>query len=301
LVARSESPPRFAYTAWLSVCLIWGTTYLAIRIALETIPPTLIGGIRFVVAGAVLCLLVRIRGGQLPPLREWPRQALLGTLLLALGNGCVVWSERWIPSGIAAVGVAALPFWMAGTEMSFGGGRIGLRTIAGLSTGFGGILVLIWPSLFATDVEGPWFVLGVLLVQVACVGWAVGSSLQRRTQAATNVVAASALQQVFAGAIMVAVGAALGEWQHFALSLRTVAAEIYLIVFGSLIAYSAYLYALQHLPIATVSLYAYVNPIIAVLLGSLIAAEPFTPRVVVAAALVLTGVAIVRRVQRGGS
>ena len=242
-----------------------------------------------------------MRGGQLPPLREWPRQALLGTLLLALGNGCVVWSERWIPSGIAAVGVAALPFWMAGTEMSFGGERIGFGTTVGLATGFGGILVLIWPSLFATAVDGPWFALGVLLVQVACVGWAVGSSLQKRTQTATSVMAVSALQQVSAGAIMVGVGAVLGEWQQFALSPRTVAAEIYLIVFGSLIAYSAYLYALQHLPIATVSLYAYVNPIIAVLLGSLIAAEPFTPRVVVAAALVLTGVAIVRRVQRGGS
>ena len=300
-MARSDSPPRLAYAAWLSVCLIWGTTYLAIRIALETIPPTLIGGIRFVVAGAVLCLLARFQGGELPPRREWPRQALLGTLLLALGNGCVVWAERWIPSGIAAVGVAALPFWMAGTEMSFGGERIRLGTIVGLATGFGGILVLIWPSLFAADVDGPWFALGVLLVQVACVGWALGSSLQKRTQTTTNVVAASALQQIFAGAIMVAVGSALGEWQQFALTPRTIAAEIYLIVFGSLVAYSAYLYALEHLPITTVSLYAYINPIIAVLLGSLIVDEPFTPRVVVAAVLVLLGVTIVRRVQRGGS
>ena len=300
-MARSDSPPRLAYAAWLTVCLIWGTTYLAIRIALETIPPTLIGGIRFVAAGGILCVLVRIQGGQLPPLREWPRQAVLGTLLLAVGNGCVVWSERWIPSGIAAVGVAALPFWMAGTEMSFGGERIRLGTMVGLATGFGGILVLIWPSLFATDVDGPWFALGVLLVQVACVGWALGSSLQKRTQTATTVVAASALQQLFAGAIMVGVGTALGEWQQFALTSRTVVAEIYLIVFGSLVAYSAYLYALEHLPIATVSLYAFINPIIAVLLGSLVAAEPFTPRVVVAATLVLIGVAIVRRVQRGGS
>lgn len=294
-MARSDSPPRLAYAAWLSVCLIWGTTYLAIRVALETIPPTLLGGIRFVAAGAILCLLVRIQGGLLPPLREWPRQALLGTLLLALGNGCVVWSERWIPSGIAAVGVAALPFWMAGTEMSFGGERVRLRTVAGLTTGFGGILALIWPSLFAADVDGPWFALGVLLVQVACVGWALGSSLQKRTQTTTSVVAASALQQMFAGAIMVAVGTALGEWHQFALTPKTIGAEIYLIVFGSLVAYSAYLYALAHLPIATVSLYAYVNPIIAVLLGSLIAAEPFTPRVVVAAALVFAGVTIVRR------
>jgi len=300
-VARSDTPPRLAYAAWLSVCLIWGTTYLAIRIALETIPPTLVGGIRFIAAGAILCLLVRIQGGRLPPLREWPRQALLGTLLLALGNGCVVWSERWIPSGIAAVGVAALPFWMAGTEATFGRERVRLRTIVGLATGFGGILVLIWPSLFAADVDGRWFALGVLLVQVACIGWALGSSLQKRTQTTTGIVAASALQQVFAGVIMVAVGTALGEWRLFALTSRTVAAEIYLIVFGSLVAYSAYLYALAHLPIATVSLYAYVNPIIAVLLGSLIAAEPFTPRVVVAAALVLIGVTIVRRVPRGGS
>ena len=300
-MARSHSPPRRAYAAWLTVCLVWGTTYLAIRIALETIPPTLVGGIRFVVAGLTLGLFVRIQGVRFPPLSEWPRQAVLGTLLLALGNGCVVWSERWIPSGIAAVGVAALPFWMAGTEMSFGGERIRIRTIVGLATGFGGILVLIWPSLFATDVDGLWFGLGVLLVQIACVGWALGSSLQKRTRATTDVFAASALQQLFAGVIMVAIGTALGEWHHFTLTSRTIAAEIYLIVFGSLVAYSAYLYALAHLPIATVSLYAYVNPIIAVLLGSLIAGEPFTPRVVVAAALVLIGVAIVRRVPRGGS
>jgi drug/metabolite transporter (DMT)-like permease len=301
LVARSESPPRRAYAAWLSVCLIWGTTYLAIRIALETIPPTLTGGIRFVIAGAILCLLVRIRGGRLPPLREWPRQALLGTLLLALGNGCVVWAERWIPSGIAAVGVAALPFWMAGTEVAFGGERIGVRAIAGLATGFGGILVLIWPSLLAPDVEGSWFAVGVVLVQIACVSWAIGSSLQKRTRTATSVAAASAVQQVFAGVIMVGVGGALGEWHQFALNPRTLAAEVYLIVLGSLVAYSAFLYALAHLPITTVSLYAYVNPVIAVLLGSIVAAEPFTPRVVVSAALVLTGVTIVRRVQRGGS
>jgi drug/metabolite transporter (DMT)-like permease len=129
--------------------------------------------------------------------------------------------------------------------------------------------------------------------------WAL--HLQKRTQTATNIVAASALQQLLAGAVMVGVGTALGEWHQFALTPRTVAAEIYLIVFGSLVAYSAYLYALEHLPIATVSLYAYINPIIAVLLGSLVAAEPFTPRVLVAAALVLIGVTIVRRVQRGGS
>ena len=293
--------PRLAYLAWISICLIWGTTYLAIRIALETFPPTLLGGIRFLVAGAVLCVFVRVRGRQLPPAREWGRQAMLGALLLGVGNGCVVWSERWIPSGIAAVGVAALPFWMAGTEAALGGDRLRGRVLLGLVLGFAGIVVLIWPSLFAADVSGPRFGLGVLLVQVACLGWAVGSSMSKRTSSMTNTVAAAALQQLFAGILMIAVGTVLGEWSDLSLTPRTILAELYLITFGSLVAYSAYLYALDHLPIATVSLYAYINPIIAVLLGAVFASEPLTARLLAAAALVFAGVAIVRTAPRGGS
>ena len=139
-MASSNSPPRLAYIAWITVCLIWGTTYLAIRIALETIPPTLLGGIRFVAAGVVLCLLVSIRGGRLPALPEWPRQAALGALMLGVGNAGVVWSELWIPSGIAAVGVAALPFWMAGTEAAWGSERVRGRVLIGLTLGLAGIV-----------------------------------------------------------------------------------------------------------------------------------------------------------------
>ena len=296
----SPAPPRLAYVAWIAVCLIWGTTYLAILVALETIPPMLLGGIRFATAGAVLCLLVVSRGLRLPPPREWPRQAALGALMLGIGNGAVVWAERWIPSGIAAVGVAALPFWMAGTEAAAGGDRLRGRVVVGFFTGFSGIVVLIWPSLFAADVSGPRFGLGVLLVQAACVGWAVGSSISKRTQSTTTVVASSALQQLFAGALMLGVGTALGEWGRLAFTPRTAAAELYLIGFGSLIAYSAYLYALNQLPVATVSLYAYINPIIAVMLGTLFASEPFTPRIAAAAALVLTGVATVGTARSGG-
>jgi drug/metabolite transporter (DMT)-like permease len=290
-----------AYAAWVAVCLIWGTTYLGIRIALETIPPMLLAGIRFVSAGAVLCLLVLGRGGRLPPPRDWWRHALLGALLLGVGNGAVVWSELWIPSGIAAVSVAAVPFWMATTETAFGGDRLRGRVLVGLIIGFAGILVLIWPSLFASDVTGPRFGLGVLLVQVACLGWALGSSMSRRMPSTTSTAAASALQQVFAGVLLMAVATVLGEWTELSFTARTFAAELYLVVVGSLIAYSAYLYALNHLPIATVSLYAYINPIIAVMLGTLFADEPFTPRIVVAAALVLVGVLVVRTASRGGS
>ena len=296
----SPAPPGLAYVAWIAVCLIWGTTYLAILVALETIPPMLLGGIRFATAGAVLCLLVVSRGLRLPPPREWPRQAALGALMLGIGNGAVVWAERWIPSGIAAVGVAALPFWMAGTEVAAGGGRLRGRVVVGFLTGFSGIVVLIWPSLFAADVRGPRFGLGLLLVQAACVGWAVGSSISKRTLSTTTVVASSALQQLFAGALMLGVGTALGEWRRLAFTPRTAAAELYLIGFGSLMAYSAYLYALNHLPVATVSLYAYINPVIAVILGTMFASEPFTPRIAAAAALVLTGVAIVGTARSGG-
>lgn len=260
----------------------------------------LLGGIRFLAAGAVLCLIVVGRGSRLPPPREWPRQAALGALLLGIGNGGVVWAERWIPSGIAAVGVAALPFWMAGSEAAFGGERLRGRVLVGLCAGFSGIVVLIWPSLFAGDVSGPRFGVGVLLVQVACLGWAVGSSMSRRTSSSTGTASASALQQLCAGVLMLSVGTSLGEWSEVSFTPRTIAAEAYLIVFGSLVAYSAYLYALHHLPVATVSLYAYINPIIAVMLGTLIASEPFTPRIVAAAVLVLAGVAIVRTAPRGG-
>jgi drug/metabolite transporter (DMT)-like permease len=297
----SPGPPRLAYLAWFAVCVIWGTTYLAIRIALETIPPTLLGGMRFLVAGLLLSAFVRLRRGPLPPSGEWARQAGLGALLLGVGNGCVVWSERWIPSGIAALGVAALPFWMAGTEAALGGDRVRGRVVLGLGFGFCGIAVLIWPSLFGASVTDRRFAVGVTLVQLACLGWAVGSSLAKRTVSESSTVAAAALQQVFAGILMISVGTALGEWDYLSFTPRTVAAELYLISFGSLLAYSAYLFALNHLPIATVSLYAYINPLIAVLLGAIFASEPLTYRVIAAVALVFSGVAVVRTAPRVGS
>ncbi len=301
----SGTAPRLAYVAWAAVCIIWGTTYLAILIALETIPPMLLGGIRFLTAGAVLAAVVGTRNRGLPPAREWPRHALVGALMLGVGNGCVVWAERWIPSGIAAVGVAAVPFWMAGAELAFGGARIPRAVLLGLAVGFSGIVVLISPSMVGSATAERSGVsdigFGVLLVQLACAGWAVGSSIVKRSQSVTNPFAASAVQQLCAGFLLVGVGTGLGEWSELTFTGRTIAAQAYLIVLGSLVAYSAYLYALDHLPITTVSLYAYINPIIAVLLGALVASEPLTMRIAAAAGLVLCGVALVRRGARGVS
>lgn len=292
--ATSIPAPTSAYVAWVAICLIWGTTYLAIRFALETIPPGLLGGIRFTVAGLALCAVVRLRGQRLPPPADWPIQALIGVMMLGIGNGFVVVAEQWIPSGIAAVGVASAPFWMTGIEALAGGERITALTLGGFVIGFGGIVVLIWPDLFHGGTSGFTFTLGIALAQLACFGWSIGSSLSKRHTPHGSALAASAVQQICGGLATLAVATTVGEWHALSFSGRSLAAEVYLIVFGSLGAYSAYVYALQHLPVATVSLYAYINPVIAVILGTVIANEPFSPRVVVAAALVLAGIAAVR-------
>ncbi len=286
---------RSAYLAWIAVCLIWGTTYLGIRVALETIPPALVGGIRYVVAGAALAIALVARGERLPGLANWKGLALLGFLMIGIGNGGVIWAQQWVPSGIAAVVVAASPFWMAGFEgMLPAGERLTIRAVAGLVVGFIGILMLVWPDLTAGGVLGRQFAVGVVALQLACIGWALGSSYSRRHAREENALGAAALQMIFGGAFMVAVATMRGEWSALTFTWRSAVAESYLIVFGSLVGYSAYVYALKYLPISTVSLYAYINPVIAIVLGTLLLGEPFGWRVAIAAAIVFTGVAIVR-------
>jgi len=291
-VTRDQS--RLAYAAWITICLVWGTTYLGIRVALETFPPALLGGIRFTIAGLVLSIWLRLRGRPLPPPREWLPLAITGTLLLALGNGFVVLAEQWVPSGIAAVIIASSPFWMSGMEACAPGGEpLTRRTVTGLCVGFAGIVLLVWPRLSATG-GGRQFLIGVIALQGACIGWSAGSIYSKRYARPTDPLTGSALQMLFGGLVMLALGTIIGEWSRLTLSPRSIAAETYLIVVGSWVGYSAFVYALQHLPISTVSLYAYVNPVIAVLLGTLLLNEPFGMRVVVASAMVLIGIAIVR-------
>jgi drug/metabolite transporter (DMT)-like permease len=279
----------------MSVCIVWGTTYLAIRIALESIPPALVGGLRFTVAGIVLAFVLWLRGVRLPPRAHWPALALLGTLMLAIGNGLVVWAEQWVPSGIAAVVIASTPFWMATTEAAIPGGeRFSRRTLAGMSIGFTGILLLVWPDLVAGGAFGRQFVFGMIALQLAEIGWSLGTSFSKRHARHENALSASALQMLFGGIVMLIVATIAGEWSELAFTPRALAAEIYLIVFGSFAGYSAYIYALKHLPVSTVSLYAYVNPLIAVGLGTLLLDEPLDARIGAASALVLVGIAVVR-------
>jgi len=289
-----SSTTRLAYGAWVAVCLLWGTTYLAIRIGLETVPPMLLGGFRWTIAGALILLVMRLRRDAMPGRAEWPTLAVLGVLLIGFGNGGVVWAEQTLPSGLTAVLVAVVPFWMLGVEWVAGSAApLDARRLVGLLVGFAGIVLLVWPELELG--QGAAFLLGVLATQLACLGWALGSTYSRRRRPSENVLAVAAYQMLFGGLAMFAVGTLTGEWPALVFNARTASAVLYLVAFGSLAGFTAYAYALKHLPVATVSLYAYVNPVIAMVLGTLVLAEPMSLRVAVAGVVVLAGMAIVRR------
>jgi drug/metabolite transporter (DMT)-like permease len=295
---RTSSPTRArAYAAWVFVCLVWGTTYLGIRIALETIPPLLMGGIRYLVSGLVMIAILAARGERLPRIHMWPALMLLGLLMLGFGNGGVVWAEQTVPSGLTAVLVAMSPFWMVGIDaLTPHGERLTLRRVAGLAIGLAGIVMLVWPEIRLDN--GRAFVIGVIAAQIACLGWALGSIYARRrghTDARDeSVLVTAAYEMLFGGLFLFLAGSARGELGWLAFNNRTAAALAYLIVFGAIAGFTAYAYALKHLPVATVSLYAYVNPVIAVVLGTLVLREPFNARMAVAAAVVLAGMALVR-------
>ena len=277
------------------MCLIWGTTYLAIKVALETIPPFLMGGIRYLIGGAILAVWLIARREGLPPVREWGRLALLGFLMIALGNGGVVWAEQYLASGLTAVVIATSPFWMVAIDALFpGADRLGLRQWGGLFIGFCGIVLLMWPELSLGGATGRDTVLGILALQIACAGWAVASAYTRRHSLSRNVLGVAAVQMFFGGLFMTIAGTVTGEWPHLAFSSRTLWALVYLTLAGSVVAFAAYSYALRHLPIATVSLYTYVNPVIAVALGTLLLGEPFRATMLVAAAIIVVGMLVVR-------
>lgn len=295
MTPTSARERRFAWIAWVAVCVIWGTTYLGIRISLETMPPMLMAGLRWTLAGGLLAAYMATRGEHLPRPSGWRDAVILGFLMLVLGNGGVVWAEMYVPSGLTAVVVAASPFWMAGVEaFRKDGERLTGRTAAGFVLGFLGIVLLIWPELWRGGTGGTGFVMGVIALQIACLGWSIGSSYSKRHGRSENVFSATAAQMLAGGVMMLAMGTVLGEWGALGFSMRSAVALGYLSTVGAVGGFVAYTYALRHLPLSRVSLYAYINPVIAVALGVAVLGEPFTSRMAIAAALVFAGVAIVR-------
>jgi drug/metabolite transporter (DMT)-like permease len=284
-----------AYGAWAAVCFFWGTTYLAIRVGLETLTPMLFAGLRFLIAGGALFLVMGWQqGARLPKGREWFDLGLVGLMLLGVGNGAVVWAELWVPSGMAALLVATSPFWVVGIErLRAGGERVGARGMVGMLVGFAGLGLLVWPQLFGAELDG-YFLLGAVLVQVGCLSWSAGSVYVKGRPTGVKPLMAAAVQMLIAGVALTLVGTVMGEWGRIGFSTRSVGALSYLIVFGSVVAYSAYTYAVQKLPLSLVTTYSYINPIIALLLGWIALSEPLGWREAAAALIILLGVALVK-------
>jgi drug/metabolite transporter (DMT)-like permease len=293
---KGSKQHKRAYAAWIAVCVSWGTTYLATRIAIDSYPPLLMAGTRHVAAGLILAAAVKSRGVDLPPRESWPAHALLGALMIGAGNGFLVWAQQVVPSGVAAIMISVIPFWMVGVEMAMPGGeRLHLRRLIGLLIGFGGIVLLTSASLDLAGVDSRQFLYGVVALQCSCLGWAIGSSYAKRHARHENVLAATSLQMFFGGALLVLLGTVFGEWPDVQFTLRSSLAVLYLLIVGSFVGYVSYAYALKYLPVSLVSLYAYVNPVIAVILGALLLNEPFTARMAVAIGVIFAAMLIVRQ------
>jgi len=285
-----------AHLAFVAVCIIWGTTYLAIRVALESVPVLLVAGLRWMSAGVLLCGILLAMGRRLPPIRLWGPLVLLGFLMNIVGNGFVVFAQQYVASGLTAVLIATTPFWQALLERLLpNGDRFTARALIGLTIGFSGIVILVWPEMSQGGASGRAFVGGVVAIQLACVGWVIGTSYAKRHELGNDPFPSTALQMVFSGIMLLSAATVHGDWAALSFTPRTMAAMAYLAIAGSLVAYSAYIYAIQHLRLSLVSLYAYINPMIAVALGTVLLGEPLSPRILLAAGLVLTGTWIVGR------
>ena len=277
--------------AFACVYVVWGSTYLAIRIAIETIPPFLMAGIRFTIAGAILMLWSRSRGNRLPTRAEWKIALVIGVLLMLLGNGGVVWAEQTVPSSLAALIVGASPIATVAIDwLRPGGPRPSNLTIVGLLTGFAGVAILVNP--FATDVArvDPAGAVGVL---IAVLAWSAGSIYSRSRPYGTSALMGAAANMITGGLMFLVVGLVLGELPKLnlqATSTRSALALLYLIFVGALVGFTAFFYVLQHTTPAKSTTYAYVNPVVAIFLGWAILNEPVTTRVIVAAVIIIGGV-----------
>ena len=296
--AEAERPGTTAIVlAFAAIYLIWGSTYLAIRFAVETLPPFLMLFARFFTAGVVMYLFLRWRGEARPKAREWRGAAVVGGLLLLGGTGAVGWAEQWIPSGLAALIVAIVPVWMVVLDWIGPAKRRPTgAVVAGLVLGLVGVAVLVGPVQLSGS--GKMQFIGSAVVVFGTLSWATGSVYGSRLPHPSSPWMAAALQMIAGGLLLLVFGTAMGEWSRVdpgQMSARSLGALAYLIVFGSLIAFGAYVFLLRHEVAARVGSYAYVNPVVAVFLGWALAAEPVTPRTIVAAAIILTGVVLIVR------
>lgn len=278
-----------AWAALTTIYVVWGSTYLAIMVAIRTLPPLLMSSVRFLVAGGILYAWSARRGVPRPSLRHWRSALVVGAALLLVGNGGIAWAEQRIDSGVAALLVATIPLWMAVFDRVFVGRRMSRWTVLGLLVGLAGVVLVVGP------VGGSGIgVVGALACLVAALSWAGGSIYARGAELPKDVLLGSGMEMLAAGVLLAAAGLGSGEAaQVHAVSLASLGAFAYLVVVGSLVAYSAYVWLLKSAPISTVSTYAFVNPAIAVALGAALLGEPLTLRTLAASAAIVVSVALI--------
>ncbi len=290
-----DHPYFKAYLALAAICFFWGTTYLGIRVALESFPPVTMVGIRFTISGALMLAGALAARAAMPGGRELLRTALNGVLILGVGNCCLTVAQQYIPSGLAALIITTSPLWMVGIDAALpGGDRLRPPALAGILVGCLGAVLLVAPQADAGAASAARIWGMFLLLQLASFSWSLGSILQRRMRAAAHPIVNGAVQQLAAGLVFLPLSL-LETGQAVSWDLRGVLAVVYLMVFGSILGYSAYVYALSKLPVALVSIYTYVNPVVAVFLGWLFYREPFGTIEAAGMAVIFLGVALVKR------
>jgi drug/metabolite transporter (DMT)-like permease len=289
--------------AFAAVYVVWGSTYLAIRYAVETIPPFLMGGARFVVSGLMLYAWARMRGAPRPTKIDWRDATIAGMLMLCFGNGAVGWAEQRLSSGVAALIVAVVPLWMVLLDWARPRGtRPRATTIVGVIVGLIGLAVLVGMGEMRST--GSIDKTAALILVLGSLSWAAGSVYNKQGVRPESSAMATGTQLLGGSVVLVAFGALTGELNGFALgavSRESWLGWLYLVTFGSLVGFTAYIYLLKAVSAAKAATYAYVNPIVAVLLGWAIAHEAVTARMIVGAAIILGAVAMITLVESGSS
>ena len=293
--ATRSAPTWLVLSAFAAVYLIWGSTYLGIHVAIGSIPPFLMAGARFLIAGLILYPVMRLRGAPRPNTRHWLSAGVVGALLLLAGNGGVTWGQQTVSSGVTALMVAAVPLWMNLLEwLRPAGRRPSAAVLTGIGLGFAGVALIA----LGKDEQGRAVIdpAGAIALLIAPFCWAFGSLYSRQAEQNSSALLNVAMQMICGGALMLLLGGALGEAHTFQLSNVTASsarAFVYLTLIGSLVAFTAYVWLLQVSTPARVSSYAYVNPFVAVVLGKLILDEPFPHSVLMAGALIIVAVVLI--------
>ena len=283
--------------AFAAVYVVWGSTYLGIRYAIETLPPFLMAGTRFSLAGAILFTWAILNGESIrSSFSQWPKALVIGGLLLLGGNGGVTWAEKYIPSGFAALLITTEPLWVVVLNWALSRTRPNGRVLLGVFIGMAGVALLVGDGLKAGITGSSISFLAVGVSLLASVAWAAGSVYASRYPIKASTSMASGMQMLAGGSLLLVLALAVGDLQRLnlaAASWVSIGAFFYLLVFGSLIGFTAYSYLLRNVSPARAATYAYVNPVVAVLLGWLLAGEPLTSRMIIAAAVIIGSVILI--------